>query len=155
MTSVEPLRQALSITSAPVVNAGLATTIRFFESTLGVNPMEWLDYVKGIDFHKPISLVTLAPHTRLIRFDTLSRWRLTPFSYFTGAGVSPFHLGLSPDQWEFREYTVTRPTQALVSSASDMAFGPGRPSRVGGGVQYIVSRADWPKLLRVSDVKRS
>jgi len=37
-------------------------------------------------------------------------------------------------------------------AASDS--GVGDPvSRIGSGVQYIVSRADWPKLLRVGDTR--
>ena len=154
MTDVATLRRALSVTDAPLVNAGLAATIQFFEVTLNVRPLDWLDYLKGIDFHSAVSVTTLPRHKKLVRYDSLGARRLTPFGYFTEPGVSPFHLGLSPSEWVFKEFTVVQPTKALVSKASGIRFGVGDPvSRIGSGVQFIVSRADWPKLLRVGDTR--
>jgi hypothetical protein len=152
MTDVAKLRQALRVPDAPLVNTGLASAIQFFEVVLNVQPLDWLDYLKGIDFHSSVSMTTLLRHKKVVRYDPLSGKRLTPFGYFTDAGVSPFHLGLSPSQWVFKEYTVVEPTRALVSTASAIKFGVNDSvARIGGGVQYIISRADWPKLLRVGD----
>ena len=90
--------------------------------------------------------------------------RIPPFGYFTEVGVSPFHTGTSWPSWSYKEFTVVTDTPALVSTASTLSFNPfddaaepgrqvrfDRVSRIGGGRQYIVSRADWPKLLRVSE----
>jgi len=156
VTSTATLRQALGVSDAPLVNASLATTIQFFELTLNVQPLDWLDYLKGIDFHNIVSVATLPRHKKLVRYDSLGARRLIPFGYFTESGVSPFHLGLSPSEWVFKEFTVVAPTKALVSTASGIKFGKGDPvSRIGGGAQYIVSRADWPKLLRVGSPSRA
>ncbi len=141
---------------APLVNTGLDATLHFFAVAINADPLAWLDYLKGIDFHKSVSIVTLKRHKTLVRFDTLSSTRLTPFGYFTDPGVSPFHLGLSPSGYMFKTFTVVQPTRALVSTASSMSFGPSdRVSRIGGGIQYIISRADWPKLLTVGALRRA
>jgi hypothetical protein len=143
------------VPDAPLVNAGLDTTRQFFATAVNADPLAWLEYLKGIDFHKPIAAVTLQRHHALVRFDTLSSTRLTPFGYFTDPGVSPFHLGLSPSSYVFKTFTVVQPTPALVSTASSLSYGPSdRVSRIGGGKQYIISRADWPKLLTVSKLRR-
>lgn len=156
MTDVATLRKALSVPDAPLVNAGLDAARHFFAAAINADPLEWLDYLKGIDFHKPVAVVTLQRHKTLVRFDTLSSTRLTPFGYFTDGGVSPFHLGLSPSAYVFKTFTVVQPTAALASTASSLSFGPSdRVSRIGGGKQYIISRADWPKLLTVGALRRS
>jgi hypothetical protein len=168
MTDLTALRRQLGLFDAPMVNEGLVRTVQFFESVLKVDPTQWIGYLRGIDFHHPVTVETLKRSKKLIRYESAQRGpvkRIPPFGYFTEAGVSPFHTGTSWPSWHYKEFTVTADTPALLSTASTLSFNPfddappsGRPvrfdrvSRIGGGPQYILSRADWPKLLRVSDL---
>ena len=167
MTDLAALRRLLGLFDAPMVNQGLARTVEFFETVVKDDPMQWVGYLRGIDFHHPVSVETLKRSKKLIRYESAHRGevkRLPPFGYFTDAGVSPFHTGTSWPSWHFKEFTVVGDTPALVSTASTLSFNPfddasparqvrfDRVSRIGGGPQYILSRADWPKLLRVGDL---
>jgi hypothetical protein len=159
MSELDALRTSLSLPDAPLVNQGLAVTAQFFRTVINTDPMKWLPYLKGIDFHRPVREVRFARHTRLVRYDSVERREireLPPFGYFTNPGRSPFHTGTSWPSWNYKEFTVMKDTRALESTASSVSFGPqDRVSRIGGAVQYIVSRADWPKLLRVGATRRA
>ena len=158
MQDIDGLRLALRLPNAPMVNNGLAATAAFFRTVLNVDPMQWVSYLRGIDFHHEVRPVFLERHKTLVRYESADRREireLPPFGYFTDRGVSPFHTGTSWPAWNFKEFTVVVPTRALRSVASSMSFSiTDRVSRQGGGVQYIISRADWPKLQRVSETKR-
>jgi hypothetical protein len=144
------LRERLGITDAPLVRAGLATAEDFFRTVLHVDPMDWVDYLRGIDFHKPVSIERLARGTRLVRYESSGHRTLKPFAYFTVPGSSPHRLGTSFPSVEFKEFELDRDIRALKSIASGINFGPkDRVSRLGGGVQYIVAFADVPPLVRV------
>jgi hypothetical protein len=168
MADLAALRRQLGVPDAPVVNEGIACTVAFFKDVIADDPVQWIGYLRGIDFHHPVTVATLGPRKKLIRYESARRGpiqRLPPFGYFTEAGVSPFHTGTSWPSWHYKEFTVVSETRALLSTASSISFNPfddgvapgmpvrfDRVSRVGGGPQYIISRTDWPKLLRVSDV---
>ena len=159
LRNIDELRLALRLPNAPMVNNGLAVTADFFRTVLNADPMKWLSYLRGIDFHREVRQVLLERHKTLVRYESADRREireLMPFGYFTETGVSPFHTGTSWPAWNFKEFNVDVPTRALRSFASSISFTPtDRVSRPGGGVQYIISRADWPKLLRVSETKRA
>jgi hypothetical protein len=150
MGEIESLREKLGVPDAPLVNAGLATTMRFFRLVINDDAMIWWQYLRGIDFHKPVEIKRLSRGTSLVRYESLGDRSLKPFSYFTDPGVSPFHLGTSYPVWQYKVFNVVTETSALVSRASSLNFDPqDRVSRIGGGVQYIIAFADSPKLLRV------
>lgn len=140
----------------------------FFQSVIRADPIEWMDYLRGIDFNHPVFPTTLKKNTTLIRYDKRDRGpipKLPPFAFFTDPGVSPFHIGTSWPMWEYKRFDVSRETHALVSTASSVSFSPrpsldgkvrfDRVSRIGGAVQYIISRGDWPTLLYVSGPKHA
>ena len=159
MGEVEELRSQLRLPDAPIVNNGLAITAEFFRTVVNADPTKWLSYLRGIDFHRVVRQVLLDKHKTLVRYESADRREirdLPPFGYFTESGVSPFHTGTSWPAWNFKEFNVVIPTRALMSSASSISFSPqDRVSRQGGGLQYIISRGDWPKLVRVSEKKRA
>jgi hypothetical protein len=159
MRETEALRLELGLPDAPLVNSGLAVTAQFFRTVIGADPMKWLPYLKGIDFHREVRQVRLDKDKTLVRYESADRREireLTPFGYFTEPGVSPFHTGTSWPAWNYKKFNVVVPTSALLSTASSISFSrTDRVSRQGGGIQYIVSRSDWPKLIHVSETKRA
>jgi hypothetical protein len=159
MSEIDVLREKLGLPTAPLVLAGLSTTAVFFRSVLHQNPVRWWEYLRGIDFHKLVTVETLPKGIRLIRYDSLGERSLKPFSYFTSPGTSPHSLGTSFPSSQFKLFETNRHTPALKSWASSISFSP-RPgesrafefdpvSRAGGGVQYIIAFADLPPLFRV------
>ena len=168
MGEIHVLRERLRLPATPFVLDGLDKTIAFFRSALDVNPLDWLEYVRGIDFHNEVAVRTLLRGTKLVQYRPLSRSEVSiipPFGFFTRPGVSPFQLGWSRPEWEPRSYITLIDTPVLTSTAASLSYGPrdrlpdpghqrDHISRVGGGVQYIISRAAWPKLLRVGTPKR-
>ncbi len=151
MTDLAALRRQLGVPDASVVNEGLMRTVQFFETVINADPMQWIGYLRGIDFHHPVTVETLKRSKKLIRYENAHRGpvkRIPPFGYFTEAGVSPFHTGTSWSSWYYKEFTVVTDTPALLSTASALSFNPfddgpaaGRPvrfdrvSRIGGGPQ--------------------
>jgi len=139
-----------------MVTNGLTTTVRFFTTVLKQDPDRWVDYLRGIDFHKPVRIERLPKGTKLIRYEPAGDRKLKPFVYFTKPGTSPHRLGTSFPEVEFKLFETTRPIDALVSAASDISFTrTDRVSRPGGGTQYIVAFADAPALVRVGEKSRS
>jgi len=151
MSDVDLLQSKLGLPGAPVVLAGLTTVAYFFRTVIQQDPMNWWQYLRGIDFHKPVTVRTLARGTKLVRFDTLGDRppKPKPFVYFTRPGTSPFSLGTSFAQSEFKLFETDRLTPALESIASGLSFSPtDRVSRLGGGIQFIVASRDAPTLVR-------
>ena len=159
MREIEALRLELRLPDAPMVNNGLAITAQFFRTVVNADPMKWISYLRGIDFHRDVRQLLLDKHKTLVRYESADRREmreLPPFGYFTDPGVSPFHTGTSWPAWNYKKFNVVVPTPALLSTASSISFTPtDRVSRQGGGVQYIISRSDWPKLIHVSETQRA
>ena len=152
MANADAIRAKLGLPGAPMVTNGLTTTVRFFTTVIKQDPDRWVDYLRGIDFHKPVRIERLPKGTRLIRYEPTGDRKLKPFVYFTKPGTSPHRLGTSFPEVEFKLFETTRPIEALVSAASDISFSPkDRVSRPGGGTQYIVAFADAPALVRVGE----
>jgi hypothetical protein len=146
---LDTLQARLGLPASPLVQTGLTTAARFFRTVIGRDPMDWWPYLRGIDFHKPVTVKILPKGTVLARFDSLGDRSLKPFVYFTTPGTSPFSLGTSFPQAEFNLFETDRPTPALESRASGLSFSPSdRVSRLGGGVQFIVAFRDAPTLVR-------
>ncbi len=149
MADVQSLRTKLGLTDAPLVRAGIAAAEEFFRITLRQDASDWLDYLRGIDFHKPVRSEWLPRGTRLIRYESTGNRTLKPFLYFTQPGASPNSLGTSFPSVEYKEFELNWKTRALVSTASGLSFSPhDRVSRRGGGLQYIIAFSDAPALVR-------
>lgn len=141
----------IGVTPAPLVVAGMQSTLRFFREHLRVDPFQWVSYIRGIDFHKPVEDSYLDAGVALSRHRFDGPARSKPFEYFTVPGTSQFRTGTSFDRSIFEKYLVTVRTRALVSIAAAINFYPGdRVSRLGGGKQYILSAADAKRLRRIA-----
>jgi len=150
VTEIDSLRNQLGIADAPMVRAGLAAADLFFRKTLHEDPRKWIDYLRGIDFHKQVSAERLPRGTRLVRYDGPGQGRPKPFVYFTRPGTSPNALGTTFPTVRFNEFETVHDVYALVSTASGINFGVrDRVSRLGGGLQYIISFAEASALRRV------
>src|ERR1700733_13737864 len=113
MSDVAMLRGRLGLPAAPVVQSGLEAAALFFRSVLHVEPLNWVDYLRGIDFHSPVHCVTLPNGTALVRHDSLGSRSLKPFAYFSDRGASPTRLGTTFAGTEYKEYETDRLTPAL------------------------------------------
>jgi hypothetical protein len=156
MSRIDELVRHLGVTAAPLVLAGIAKADSFFRVHVNADPLEWLDYLRGIDFHKQVAETWLKAGQRLIRHASTNPGRPKPFVYFADPGASPTRLGTTFPSTRFEEYAVTDPIRALESYASSLSFGRDprtgdfdRTSRVGGGRQYIVANRDTRGLKRV------
>lgn len=144
----------LGLPEAPLVNSGVGTALAFFHQTLRTDPFDWVDYFKGIDFHKRVARVQLSRGLQLSRHRSTRTARQKPFVYFTKPGTSQHRTGTSFPQSVFERFELTSPIPALTSSASGIQFGrPGSPEsrmpRPGGGIQYIIKAGDMSRLTRV------
>ena len=154
MTDIDALQAKLGLPPAPVVRAGLATVVQFFRSVLNEDPLQWWEYIRGIDFHNSVRIETLPPKTRLSQHESLGSRREKPFTYYTTPGTSPTATGTTFPHVRYRLFETTRPTVALISTASPMHFNDvargefDRVSRMGGGTQYIIATRDAPAPVR-------
>lgn len=147
---VERIRRALALPGAPVVVQGLGVTAAFFRDTLREDPLRWLDYLRGIDFHAPVRVRFLSSGSRLSRHRSTGAARDKPFVYFTVPGTSPFRTGTSFPESTFELFECTAPVNALESRASPISFSPtDRITRAGGGTQYIIAVSAMSSLRRV------
>jgi hypothetical protein len=152
---VAQIRSALGLPSAPLVTRGIETTVLFFSEVLHADPLQWMDYLRGIDFHSPIQRVMLAPGTRLSRHRSTGSARHKPFLYFTQPGTSPFSTGTSFPDSVFELFECTSPVSALQSRASSISFSPtDRVSRIGGGLQFIVPATAIQVLRQINAPRR-
>ena len=146
--TVTQVRIALGLPMAPIVNSGIEATVSFFADVLGADPLQWTDYLRGIDFHSLVLRELLLPGARLARHRTTGPARIKPFLYFTKPGTSQFRTGTSFPVSLYELFECTSPVEALLSRAASISFGPAdRVSRIGGGLQYIVS-ANAVRVLR-------
>ena len=158
MSDVETLRVKLGLPDAPLVRAGLQTTVAFFTNVLQESPMVWWEYLRGIDFHQPVRVELLPPGVRLAQHESVGHRRPKPFAYYTTPGTSPYATGTSFEASRYKLYETNQPTQALVSTASAIQFNDiaqgrfDRVSRPGGGRQYIIPTATAPTLVRTATV---
>jgi hypothetical protein len=142
------LRTALGLPSAPVVLNGIELVADYFVTVLCVDPSPWVQYLRGIDFHKPVTKCVLEAGHQLIRH-TPPDPRPKPFLYFTDVGESPTRTGTNFPTVTFERYRVLFGISALRSYASSISFRPrDRISRPGGAVQYIMPTLQFKSLMR-------
>jgi hypothetical protein len=157
---VEQLRERLGVARGTLVAGSLEATFAYFRDVLRVNPLDvkHLNYIRGIDFHRPVTVDLLTPGKLLVRFPeiargTLQREQRKPYRFFALPGATPLHLGWNPDETGFELYRLGQPVHALVSYASAMRFRDTR-SRLGGDRQVIVPWSTNVALLRQREFDR-
>jgi len=149
-TTTEYLRTAIGLPSAPIVLSGLDVVANYFDEILHEDPSKWVNYLKGIDFHHPVSKVLLAQGHELIRHMP-EDGRPKPFLYFTDVGESPMRTGTNFPAVIFERYCVTSGIWALRSRASSISFSASdRVNRPGGAIQYILPAAQFTSLKRIT-----
>lgn len=152
--NVASLLQKLGLPDAPTTRNGVIAVLGYFDEHLKIDPMEWVGYLRGIDFHKNVWLDWIEPGTKLSRHRYDGPEKLKPFLYLTQPGTSQFSTGTSFDRSVYELFEFDKRTRTLVSFASDISFGlnPGTKrfdtaARRGGGIQYIVAAADKPRQV--------
>lgn len=156
MGSIEALRQKLGVADAHVVREGLLATVNFFDTFVHDDPMNWWQYLKGIDFHQQVEIRYLGRGTPLVRYESPGEHLLKPFSYFTNPGSSPFRGRARFPAWECKTFTVLVEIPTLVSRSSGGGFDSrSRTARSIGGTQFLIAFADWPKLIQIDEPERS
>ncbi len=154
MDDATAMRQRLGVSDAPLVRLGLTTACRFFRHDIGVNPLDWIDYFRGVDFHHPVRVEVLALGTSLTQHMSLGRRREKPFAYFTVPGTSPTSTGTTFPAIAFQAYVTTQPVRALLSVAAPISFHDLQRrnfdpvSRMGGGTQFVLAERDVVTRLK-------
>jgi len=148
------LRGKLGVGGGTLVDQWVATAFDYFRAVLQVDPLDpaHVRYLRGIDFHRPVSKATLTPRALLVRFPeivggTIQPERLKPYRFFAVPGATPAHLGWNPDE-----------VAALMSFASVIRFenlgAHDARSRLGGDRQVVVPWATAVTLIRARDFDR-
>jgi hypothetical protein len=138
----------------------ISAAFDYFQNVLRVSPLDpqHVEYLRGIDFHRPVTIDTLTPGRLLVRFPEIAGGvvqpeRPKPYRFFATPGATPLHLGWNPDETGFQLYQLRQLVRALVSSASAIRFGDTR-SRLGGDRQVIVPWNTNVALVRQRDFDR-
>lgn len=156
---VEQLRIKLGVAQGTLVAGWMSVAFDYFQG-LGVNPLDdnHLQYLRGIDFHRAITIETLRPGALLVRFPEIAGGamqpeRSKPYRFFATPGATPLHLGWNPDEMGFQLYQLRQPVSALMSFASAIRFRDSR-SRLGGDRQVVIPWSTNVTLLRERDFDR-
>jgi len=157
---IEQLRERLGIAGGTLVTQWLSTAFEYFRDVLHVSPLDpsHLQYLRGIDFHRPVTVQTLNAGTPLVRFPeiqggVIQAEKPKAYRFFSVPGSTPAHLGWNPDEAGFQLYRLRQPVRALVSSASAIRFRDSR-SRLGGDRQVVIPWTTPVDLLRERDFDR-
>ena len=101
-------------------------------------PKEKVDaHLAGIDFNKPVEVVTLPKGTDVVQYQIPGN---PTGNYFAPPGTAPEALGINPTGRVAKTYTTTTDVEVLRSTAADTATNPNLPPSVqgsGGGTQFF------------------
>lgn len=143
---IVPFGTFASVTKS-IMLAREATALKFYEK-LGWSSEKVADHLRGIDFNKPVEIITLPKGTRV------GQWQFTSEltgNYFSTLGFSPTQLGIYSNGRELRTYILTEEMTVLRSTANavkDTLSVPGLGIITeGGGIQFFT--LDPSKLLRI------
>jgi hypothetical protein len=157
---VEQLRQKLRVAQGTLVGGWISAAFDYFQGVLGLNPLDLrhLQYLRGIDFHRPVTIEVLRPGALLVRFPEIIGGVIQPelpkpYRFFATPGATPLHLGWNQDEMGFQLYQLRQSVRALVSFASAIRFRDTR-SRLGGDRQVVVPWHTDLALLRERDFDR-
>ena len=157
---VEQLRKQLRVGQGTLVVGWIAAAFDYFQIVLGVNPLDpkHLQYLRGVDFHRSVTIETLRPGALLVRFPEIIGGAIQPehpkpYRFFATPGATPLHLGWNQDEMGFQLYQLRQSVRALVSFANAIRFRDAR-SRLGGDRQVVVPWHTDVALLRQRDFDR-
>jgi hypothetical protein len=157
---IEQLREKLGVARGTLAAGWISTAFDYFKDVLHVNPLDpgHLQYLRGVDFHRPVTVEMLAPGALLVRFPKITGGviepdRIKPYRFFAAPGATPLHLGWNQDEMGFQLYQLKQSVRALVSSASAIKFGDSR-SRLGGDRQVVIPWSTDVALIRERDFDR-
>jgi len=157
---VEQLRKKLGVAEGTLVVGWISAAFDYFQGVLRVNPLDpiHLQYLRGVDFHRPVTIEMLRPGTLLVRFPeiiggAIQPERPKPYRFFATPGATPLHLGWNQDEMGFQLYQLRQAALALVSFASAIRFRDAR-SRLGGDRQVVVPWHTDLALIRQRDFDR-
>ena len=131
----------LGVSDAPLTRRGLATALMYFHCYLpSLSRDLQLSFLKGMDLHKTVRVITLDPPTVIAAFRKLHEY---PFRlFYTKAGVSIADLGLNPRGRYFARFRLKSRVNVLESrcaSAVDTWTDASHPYVAsGGGIQYVI-----------------
>lgn len=159
-SEVEQLREKLGVARGTQVAGWIAAAFDYFHGVLHVNPLDpaHVQYLRGIDFHRPVTTATLPASALLVRFPeivggAIQPERPKPYRFFATPGATPAHLGWNQDEMGFQLFQLRQSVAALVSFASAIRFRDAR-SRLGGDRQVIVPWSTQMELVRERDFDR-
>jgi hypothetical protein len=140
----------LGVTDAPVTRKGLSTTLQFFHDHMPSLPRKsQLDYLRGIDLHRPVEIVMLDPGVVVTAY---RKHNEDPFkTFYTRPGNSLHRLGVNPEPGgTARGHVRYRVKESAVALESKCApawdkWSDDRPEHLrhyyeasGGGAQLII-----------------
>ena len=129
-------RASETVTSFP---ARMKVAREFYEKA-GFSQERTADHLKGIDFSKPVEVVTLEPSAKVIQYQRTGH---NFGNYLAPPGTEASALGVNPAGRVATTYEVTRPVQVLRSTAApveDIWSAPGEVFKAnGGGIQYFTT----------------
>ena len=135
--------EKLGNANAPVtVRQRVAVAVNFLLESFADG--EVLGYLKGIDFSKPVEVVTLQPGEAMFQY---SNGRVG--NWFAKRGIGSRNLGISDAGRERLEFRVSKPTRALKSTAAATGdtWTRGRAATRlgaelvdGGGAQFVIPK---------------
>src|SRR5690606_12392448 len=127
-SGAEKWLQEIGVSDAPVTRNGLSVSLHFFHVFMPTLPrLMRLNFLRGMDLHKPVRMTHLTPPARVAAYRKLTEdpQRL----FYTKAGTSVRDLGLNPSHREFRKFSVFRPCPVLESRCSPAVDSWTDPSR--------------------------
>lgn len=154
------MRERLGVARGTQVVGWIATAFDYFREVVQVDPLDpvHLQYIRGIDFHRPVTRQSIGPGALLVRFPeiaggVLQPERPKPYRFFAMPGATPAHLGWNPDEAGYQLYRLQQEAAALVSFASAIRFRDPR-SRLGGDRQIVIPWHTHLVLLREREFDR-
>ncbi|MFN7945845.1 MAG: polymorphic toxin type 46 domain-containing protein [Blastocatellia bacterium] len=134
--------------TAASFSARMKVAREFYEKA-GFSPEKTADHLKGIDFSKPVEVVTLEPPAKVIQYQRPGR---SFGNYLAPPGTEASALGVNPAGRVATSYEVARPVQVLRSTAApveDIWSVPGEVFKAdGGGIQYFTTESGAFRAVR-------
>jgi hypothetical protein len=93
-----------------------ATAQQFYEQQ-GWDQKRIAAHMKGIDFSKPVKVVTLEAGTQVSQWQTPGE---PQGNYYAEPGTDPSTLGINPEGKVEQQFVVTKPVKVLQSTAADI-----------------------------------
>lgn len=104
----------------------------------GLSQHKLASHLKGIDFRKPVTIKTLPKGTCIVQY---VRKNGQPGLYCAYPGTQPRDLAIWARGREVQEWTITKPTRVLESTASKMRHLPGTLiGGPGGDIQLLMPK---------------